>query len=135
MIQSKCNVPFTPIEVSQGLSGWLGTEEGGRAGGPGAQGSTPVALVSSCSFIMKTHGPSFLLRIPVPASALKAVNYKILDQENRRVCVKKGPGRGFVCRALGLGPGAEPSVEVTLPLCVPCRYPSSSTRHLRPIQY
>lgn len=44
------------------------------------------------------------------ASALKAVNYKILDQENRRVCVK-----GLAWPGVGLGPAAQASPEFNLP--------------------
>ena len=92
MIQSKCSVPFTPIEVSQGLSGWLSTKEEGGAGW--ARGS---GLHVSCScFLWQFHYENtraqFFVEDSSTASALKAVNYKILDQENRRVCIKKRPG-------------------------------------------
>ncbi|XP_036908856.1 nuclear RNA export factor 1 [Sturnira hondurensis] len=52
MIQSKCSVPFTPIE-----------------------------------FHYENTRAQFFVEDSSTASALKAVNYKILDQENRRICI------------------------------------------------
>lgn len=56
-------------------------------------------LQVDCScFLLQFHYENtraqFFVEDASTASALKAVNYKILDQENRRVCIKGLPGGG-----------------------------------------
>lgn len=75
--------------------------EGEGPAGPGAPGSQ---VSCSCFLFVQFHYENtraqFFVEDASTASALKAVNYKILDQENRRVCIKSWLGWGW-----GLVPG------------------------------
>lgn len=88
MIQSKCSVPFTPIEVRYGPSGCRR--------GQGAKG-TGLHICCSCFFLQfhyENTRAQFFVEDASTASAIKAVNCKILDQDNRRVCIKGLAGGG-----------------------------------------
>lgn len=57
MIQSKCSVPFNPVEVRRGQA-W-------EAGQKPVDSKSNVLVFPSSSFTMNTHGPSFLWKMPV----------------------------------------------------------------------
>lgn len=94
------------------MGGWAPRRAEGP-GGPAALDSESNALVffPFAQFHYENTRAQFFVEDASTASALKAVNYKILDQENRRVCTKglAGCGWGLVLHSLGLGPGAESS--------------------------
>lgn len=57
-------------------------------------GSKSPALVCFLQFHYENTRAQFFVEDASTASALKAINYKIVDQENRRVCIKGLAGGG-----------------------------------------
>lgn len=72
-------------------------------GGPWAPSLTRLCFFS-VQFHYENTRAQFFVEDASTASALKAVNYKILDQENRRVCLK-----GLACLGVGLSRAFPPS--------------------------
>lgn len=98
---------------------WLAGHRGRRGAGWTRGPGLPVSC--SCFLFVQFHYENtraqFFVEDASTASALKAVNYKILDQENRRVCIKS-----LALLVVGLGPGAWAALaspEFTCPPCFP----------------